>query len=1020
MLSRNYRAVALTLSFILFISFCASAQRHKHSHIVVNDNANTYIVNKNIARDLWVDSVYNQLTPEERIGQLFMVAAYSGGKNYNEDSIKKLLAAHQIGGLIFMQGGPARQANLTNIYQGMAQVPLLISMDAEWGVGMRLDSVKDFPRQMMLGATHDTVLAYRLGMAIAYQCRRLGVQIDFAPDVDVNNNPLNPIINSRSFGEDKTWVARMGIAYMHGLQQHGVMACAKHFPGHGDTNVDSHKDLPVISKSLEQLDTLELYPFKKMIKAGVSSVMVAHLEVPALETEPHVPTTLSKNTVTGLLKNKLGFKGLVFTDALNMQGVAKYFPPGVADLRAFEAGNDVLLFSQDVPTAISKIKNAIDSGIVSQGDLEIRVKKILAAKYDAGLSIRKVVNTDNITEDLNEYVAPLRSQIAKEAITIVRDDNGAINKINPSMQVRYIGINADGPTPLYNELQNKLYNVSATWLPRGRTMINNDSALLASMEDDDVDIVAVHNVSFYPAHYYGIDSIARLFLQRVQDRHNVIIVLLGNAYAMQSFCAAHSVVVSYEDDSLTEIAVGKVLLKAQRAKGHLPVTPCVKGVDTTTTTTPAPPQANIIKPSPDRLTKTMFVSDAGVTDPSALDKLDMFIQRSIADGAFPGCRIVAAKNGIVFYDKAFGYYTYEKEVPIDTNTLYDMASCTKVLATTLAVMHLYETGKLDIDKKLSNYLKWTKHTDKGDLVIRDILLHQAGLKSWIPFYKETLDDKGNLRNDLFRQSESEDFSIPVAKDLYLRNDYDDTIWNRIITSPLENKGRYVYSDLDFYFLAAVIKKITGEPIDEYVQEQFYKPMGLKRITYNPLQNGFKISEIAPTEDDIFFRHEQIQGYVHDQGAALLGGVAGHAGIFASADDVAAIFQMLLNKGEYKGKRYFKSETIDYFTAYNSRLSRRGLGFDKPSVDADDGGPAGDRCSGYAFGHQGFTGTCVWADPATGVVFVFESNRVYPSADNNKINHLNVRTVAQDYIYESLGLPVNHDRPQVYRNQVNVK
>ena len=323
---------------------------------------------------LWVDSVYNQLTESERIGQLFMVAAYSGGKNFNQEGIEKLIKAHQIGGLIFMQGGPARQANLTNRYQQMAQVPLLLSMDAEWGLGMRLDSVLNFPRQMMLGASDDTALAYALGMAVAYQCKRLGVHVNFAPVVDVNNNAANPVINTRSFGENKKRVVRMAIAYMRGMQDYGVMACAKHFPGHGDTDVDSHKDLPVVNKTLAQLDTLELYPFKKLVDAGIQSMMIAHLSIPALEKEPHVPTTLSRNTVTNLLKNKMGFKGLIFTDALNMQGVAKYFAPGETDVRAFIAGNDVLLFSQDVPTAIAKIKAAIAAGKVSVKDLERSVK----------------------------------------------------------------------------------------------------------------------------------------------------------------------------------------------------------------------------------------------------------------------------------------------------------------------------------------------------------------------------------------------------------------------------------------------------------------------------------------------------------------------------------------------------------------------------------------------------------------------------------------------------------------------
>jgi len=1003
------RAATLAMFSILFFTTASHAQSAKRSSGDINIAARAH----------WVDSVYNKLTEEERIGQLFMVAAYSGTKKYNDELVTKLINAHQVGGLIFMQGGPARQAELTNKYQAMAQVPLLLSMDAEWGLGMRLDSVNNFPRQMMIGATHDTALAYRMGMAIAYQCKRLGVTIDFAPDVDVNNNSGNPVINSRSFGEDKTWVAKLGIAYMKGLQDNGVIACAKHFPGHGDTNVDSHKDLPLILKSLAQLDTLELYPFKKLIAAGVKSVMIAHLDVPSLDTAAHVPTTLSKNTVTNLLKNTLGFKGLVFTDALNMQGVTKYFSNGDAELRAFEAGNDVLLFTQDVPVALAKIKTAIDSGKIPMDMLETSVKKILSAKYDVGLTAFKPIKTENIVDDLNQFVDPIRTQIARAAITVVRDDNGILPKINENTRISYVGLNAARPTTLYNALNDKFDNIQATWVPKG-TPGDTIYKVLDKIAKNELTIVAVHNVSFYPGNDYGLGDDALYILQQLETKSNVMVVLLGNAYAMQNFCNEKSILVSYEDDSLTELAVADVLLKKIKAKGRLPVTACGNGY--IAAARPAPPRQQTgtqLNNTPYELTKTLIPSEAGVKDPTALDKLDMFLQRDIADGVFPGCRVLAAKDGKVFYDKAFGYYKYDKIKAVDTNTLYDMASCTKVLATTLAIMRLYEDGKIDLSKTLGYYLPWVKGTDKAGLHIKDVLLHQAGLKSWIPFYKETLDANGKLKKDLFRDAPWKTYSIPVARDLYLRNDYKDTIWNRILTSPLENTGKYVYSDLDFYFLAAIVKQITGLTIDQYADQQFYKPMGLTHITYTPLAK-FDTMQIAPTEDDIFFRHQVLQGFVHDQGAALLGGVAGHAGIFATAGDVGAIFQMLLNKGVYRNKRYFSPETIALFTAYNSTISHRGLGFDKPAMDADNGGPAGDRTSGLAFGHQGFTGTCVWADPATGVVFVFLSNRVYPSADNGKINHLNVRTVAQDYIYEALGIPVNHDRPELYKAQTTKK
>lgn len=996
---RSYLAAILLLSFISSVS------------------AQTQTMQQYRAKQLWVDSVYNNLNDTERIGQLFMVAAYSGGKDYNEEKIAALIAAHKIGGLIFMQGTPEAQAVQTNRFQQMAQVPLLIGMDAEWGLGMRLTGVKDFPRAMMIGAAHDSAMMYRAGAAVAMQCKRLGVHVDFAPVVDVNNNPGNPIINARSFGENKYWVTRLGLAYMKGLQDNGVMACAKHFPGHGDTKTDSHVDLPKIDKTFAELDTLELYPFRALIKAGIKSVMVAHLEVPALGTEPHIPTTLSKTTITGILKGRMGFKGLVFTDALNMDGVAKYFPPGEVDVRAFKAGNDMLLFSQNVPVAIEKMMAALADSSITYTELEQRVKKVLAAKYDAGLSKVQKIDEYNVTNDLNQYTAAIRSRIADAAITLVRDRNNVLDRLaQKGLKIGYIGVNASDSTTLYGQLKQAVPGMLPMWLPKG----TGDTRVLTILDTmtnrNDLNIVAIHNMAFYPGSSgnHGLDDRQVAFLKQLEERKDVMIVLLGNAYWLKNICGIGSALVTYEDDSITETIAARVLLRKEDAKGSLPVTPC----DGMVTEGRSTLLANVVPAAPaQQLKGTIFAEDAGVVNKLALDKLNMFIQRSISDGAFPGCQLVAAKDGIVFYNKAYGYYDYNKSIPIDTNTLFDVASVTKVLSTTLAVMRLYEQGKLDLNKTAGDYLPVTKGTDKANLRIKDMLLHQAGLKSWIPFYKETMDDKGNLRPELYSKVMNDKFSIQVAKDLYLRNDYVDTIWNTILNSPLENKGKYVYSDLDFYFLAAIVQQITGKRIDVYVEEQFYKPLGLKRTTYLPLKK-FKETEIAATENDLFFRKQNIRGYVHDQGAALLGGVAGHAGLFSTGSDVAVIFQMLMNKGEYRNKRYFKKETVDYFTAYNSRISRRGLGFDKPSADKDDAGPAGNRVTGYAFGHQGFTGTCAWADPETGVVFVFLSNRVYPSSHNSLINKLSVRTIAQDYIYEALGFPINSNRPEVYKAQLS--
>lgn len=393
-----------------------------------------------------------------------------------------------------------------------------------------------------------------------------------------------------------------------------------------------------------------------------------------------------------------------------------------------------------------------------------------------------------------------------------------------------------------------------------------------------------------------------------------------------------------------------------------------------------------------------------IKDSNAIITLNTFIVNAIYQRAFPGCQVFASKNGKVIYSKNFGTYNYDNAYPVTDTTLYDVASCTKIVATTLALMKLYDEGRLSLDSPLVAYIPaLVQNTDKANLRISDLMLHQAGLKAWIPFYKATLDtvDKSGPDWSIYRQTGQQNFDIPVAKNLYIKNSYVDTIWKAIIESPLENLGHYVYSDLDFLFLQKVVEAITKMPLQQYVYKNFYAPLGLHHTMFNPWQRGLA-TQCAPTENDMVFREQVVQGYVHDPGAAMMGGIAGHAGVFSVKTDLAVIMQMLLNGGVYNGTRYFSRGTVQLFTAYHSKLSRRGYCFDKPNKDAGDGGPAANACSKFAFGHQGFTGTCVWADPATGIVFIFLSNRVYPSAENWLINKMSVRTEAQQYIYKALG------------------
>lgn len=977
----------------------------------------------------WVDSVYNKLTQREKVGQLFMVAAYSGGEKYNEPEIQKLINNKSIGGLIFMQGTPEAQAAQTNKYQKSAGVPLLIGMDAEWGLGMRLTGVKNFPRQMMLGATRDPALMEQMAMAIAFQCKRMGVHVDFAPVVDVNNNPDNPVINFRSFGDNKELVAIMAKAYSKGLQDNGIIACVKHFPGHGDVSVDSHLDLPVINKTKDQLKALELFPFQSLFNDGVKSVMIAHLSIPALDNRPHRPSTLSSYIVTDLLQKQMGFKGLIFTDALNMQGVAKYYPVGEVDLEAFLAGNDVLLFSQDVPKATEKIETAIKSGTITAERLATSVKKILAAKYDAGLNDFTPIVVENATEDLNQFTEAITDNIAKSAVTLVKDENSIIPIISykPSGNYAYIRVGKDAATNSSNKedffeiLKRSLFNLTVkTFAPTGTE--KQLEALVKSVNQYDAVIVGMQDLNLYPKGDYGLSAKQLELLKKLALNKKVIFVNFGNAYALKYICNAKSSIVAYEENSSTYKAVNDVLLGRLKPKGTLPVHPCNLPVT----------EKKILKPGTSGIVVTQGAmgSRAGtaqvantidrvenkvvennepivstrpsnlIKNPQALKDLDAFLLSAKAKGTFPGCQVVAMKDGQMIYQKNIGSYNYGSSPTIENSTLYDLASVTKIASTTLAVMKLYEEGKLDLNATLGQYLPLVQGTDKANLRISNILMHQAGLKAWIPFYKSTLDSFGRPDAAIYSKTQSAQFSVPIAPNLFMKRSYEDTVWKTILQSPLSTP-RYVYSDLDFLFLQKVVEQLSHQTIDVYVAKSFYEPMGLENTMFNPWKKQLQ-NRCAPAEQDNYYRYQLVQGYVHDMGAAMLGGVAGHAGLFSNATDLSNIMQMLLNGGLYKGKRYLKSETVKLFTNYHSGSSRRAYGFDKPEKAAGDGGPASDLCSKAAFGHQGFTGTCAWADPTTGIVFVFLSNRTNPSADNSLINRLSVRTVAQSYIYKALG------------------
>lgn len=762
------------LSLFMINSFVMAQVRSMQKKVRSAKINNTTKLHTSMAT-AWVDSVMTNMSLQQKVAQLMVIRVPLNLEGKPQREFEQVLRETEVGGVCFFVGTAQNTLPLIKRFQYLSKVPLLVCIDAEWGLGMRLKDCYSFPKNIEFGKLPREMdhLLYDMGREIGLQCKAMGIHVNFAPVVDVNSNPDNPVIGPRSFSEDPERVAQLGIEYMRGLQSAGVMAVAKHFPGHGDTKTDSHFDLPVINHTKAYMDTVDLLPFKRLIDAGVEGVMTAHLQVNAYESEPNHPSSLSANLVSGLLRQQMGFKGMVITDGLDMKGVTKYYKDGDGELAALLAGTDILLLPPDVPKAIDRICQAAEQDPNLVQLIEMRCRRVLRSKYMHGCA----------------------------------------------------------------NLQPKQWHVPT------------------------------------------------------------------------------------EADSLRCDAIVRSL---QLAIDH---------------------------------------------------KIDSIVEDGIAKKAYPGCQVLAMKDGRLLYRKAFGHQTYDENSPeVTMNTVYDLASVTKMMSTTLAMMKLVETGKVRLDDPLSRYLPYLKNTDKAKITIRETMSHMARLKSYYPFWQEA--------------AKAED---PMA-----------SVLRQVTETHLLSSHDYVYSDLGFILLGDLVQTVTGQRLDIFVHQQFYSPMGLTHTCYNPLERGIDSLLIAPTENDQHYRMRLVRGVVHDENAHVMGGVSGHAGLFSTADEVGVLLQMLLNGGEYKGHRYLKAETIEMFNTrhFKKENCRRGLGFDKP-INVGNGGSACNEAPLSSFGHTGFTGTMVWVDPDNGMFYIFLSNRVCPEAHPNKLANMNIRTKVQSELYKAI-------------------
>ena len=939
------------------------------------------------AQNVWVDSIMNTMSIDEKIGQLYMVQAYSNLDQKHEDFITEMLTKYHVGNLVFMQGTPKKQAELTNRYQDTAKVPLLIGFDGEWGLDMRLKNTYRFPWNMTLGAIKNDALIKQFGKHLGQHAKRIGIHINFAPVIDINTNPANPIIGNRSFGESKENVTQKAIAFIQGMQGEGVLANGKHFPGHGDTATDSHHTLPLLNFDEARLDSIELYPYKKTFDVGLASVMTAHLNIPSLEANINVPTSLSKNVVTHLLQEKLGFQGLIITDGLNMKGAANYATPAQVDLAALQAGNDLLLIPQDVPASIAIIKKALETRTLTKERLDFSVRKILKAKYWAGLQNYKPIELENIVEDLNRIEDELlHRELVKNSLTLLKNENNNVPIINIEKQkIAYVKLGAAENNSFVDMLKKyaKVTVVSDT----------NLDGLIRKLKSYNYVIIGFHKSNLHPWKSYKMSNKELVWLQEIAKEKTVVLDVFTSPYSLlkiKSFTNIESVIVSYQNSKLSQEISAQLLFGAIAAKGKLPVsigTEFKEGSGITST----------------NLSRFQYtLPEAAGLSSKKLALINKIADTIIQEKMAPGFQVFVARNGKVVLEKSYGHHTYDKKIKVKNSDIYDLASLTKILASLPLIMKAEEEGKIRLTANLRDVLPSFSNSNKDTVTVKEILSHFGRLKSWIPFYKDTQDSiTGKNLGQFYSKQESNDFKTKVAENLFINESYKDSILKYIRDANQNETSGYGYSDLGYYIFKEVLEKKYNKPLDKLVDDTFYKSLGANRTSYLPLHK-FNKSEIVPTEKDDYFRDQLLHGNVHDMGAAMLGGIGGHAGLFANANDVGKIMQMYLQKGFYGGKRYLKSETIGKFNQryFSDEKVRRGLGFDKPQLDPEVKATCG-CVSDESFGHSGFTGTYTWADPKSGLVYVFLSNRVYPKMDNRGLIDTNIRTRIQQIIQDAI-------------------
>ena len=935
---------------------------------------------------LGVDSLLNTMSVKAKVGQLFMVAAYSNKDEGHQSYLEALVRDYGVGGVIVMQGGPGRQRQLINRLQQASTLPLLVGQDAEWGQAMRLDSTYKFPTSLTIGAVQDLALVGKLGEALAYESHKTGVHMSFSPVLDVNTNPNNPIIGARSFGSNADEVSKRGTALIQGMEGAGVLACGKHFPGHGDTQSDSHKTLPIVDRTVDELKAVEWIPFKEALQNGVASMMIAHLNIPSLEPTGK-PTSLSSKVIDDVLRKEWGYNGLILTDALNMKGVSEFAPVCELEIEAFKAGNDILLFAMDVPKASAKLVTAFENGELSKAELDKRVARILMAKQNSNAWRHWNLAKEGKLKETLEIEYPdkttaheeLSFRLIEGAATLLEAGTPAFPIKRVDGRFAHIAVGTDPEIEVLNEYLDRYaqFDHFVNVCPKG--LLRHEAI-----------VVSFHQDPKNPWKRYKLSASEKALIAGLQAAGKPVYVLhFANPYGLLTYPDLGEnarVLVMYENNSIAQKLAPQFLFGARGTKGKLPVDLNKWGFQG------SGEESKTIK----RLSYGL-PSEVGVEASKLLD-IDSIMHFAIAEEATPGGPVLIARRGTVIYSKEFGHHTYDQSRPVEWQHLYDLASITKITATLPGIMKWYEKQPLLLESTVGQQLPELAFSNKGALVLADVLAHQSGLAAWIPYYLRTI---ATDSAKAFWYTAPNAQTIAVTEDLHLRGTVKDTMFAMLEKSDLKSND-YRYSDLGYYLFQRMLERHNNENLDSWAQSTFYTPLGASRLTYNPLNKGFSLDEIVPTEEDHYWRNTRVHGRVHDMGAAMMGGVAGHAGLFANANSLAKMMQMYLWEGTYGGIKFFQPSTFEKFTscAFCELKNRRGLGFDRPQID-DGPGPSCTCASNESFGHTGFTGTMVWMDPNEELLYIFLSNRTYPDMENWKLSKFDIRTNIQEVIYNAL-------------------